>query len=99
MASSWHENSWVCWLSKQLKTPSTQDRQHIKGRETHKAEVSTKIKGFSYLYKFYFKQKNRKKEVTQEIKEAANEDAAYNSFWQAKTTWPPLTKLGEYFRK
>ena len=38
------------------------------------------MKGFSYLKnKFDFKQKNWKEEVAQEIKEAANEDAAYNS--------------------
>ena len=99
LASCQHENSWVCWLPKQLKTPSTQDRQHIKVRETHKAEASNKIKGFSYLNKFYFKQKNWKKEVAQEIKEAANEDAAYNSFWQAKPTCPPLTKVDETSEK
>ena len=58
LASSQHENSWVCWLPKQLKTPRTQDRQQRKDRETHKAEASIKIKGFSYLNEFDFNQKN-----------------------------------------
>ena len=46
LASSHHENSWVCWLPKQHKTPSTEGRENIKGRETQKAEASNKIKGF-----------------------------------------------------
>ena len=47
LASCQHENSWVCWMPKKLfKTKSTQDRQHIKDRETHKTEASNKVKGF-----------------------------------------------------